>query len=103
MNHHLFSLLLLHIRNITIFCNAYLPTLATAYFIFADFITFGLHSKCDSVCFAFMNYICNCSEPPQVRRQLLCKTENLKNFFNLICSYFIDKIDVFQSIYHPCG
>jgi hypothetical protein len=81
MNHHLFSLLLLHIRNITVFCNAYLPTLATAYFIFADFITFGLHSKCDSVCFAFMNYICNCSKPPQVRRQLLCKTENRKIFF----------------------
>lgn len=57
MNHHLFSLLLLHIRNITVFCNAYLPTLATAYFIFADFITFGLHSKCDSVCFTFINYI----------------------------------------------
>ena len=45
MNHHLFSLLLLHIRNITVFCNAYLPTLATAYFIFADFITFGLQYK----------------------------------------------------------
>ena len=24
---------------------------------------------------------CNCSEPPQVRRQLLCKTENRKIFF----------------------
>ena len=45
-----------------------------------------------------------CSELTWVlNKHLLCKTENLKNFFNLICSYFIDKIDVFQSIYHPCG
>lgn len=103
MNYHLFSLLLFHIPDTAVFCNTYLSTLTTAYFIFADFIAFGLHSKCDSVCFAFMNYICNCSKPPQVRRQLLCKTENRKSFSALTCYYFVDKNDDFLSVYQTCG
>ena len=83
MNYHLFSLLLFHIPDTAVFCNTYLSTLTTAYFIFADFIAFGLHSKCDSVCFAFMNYICNCSEPPSGSLPVIVQNRESKNLFLL--------------------
>lgn len=52
---------------------------------------------------AFSKIDVTVQNPLRVRCQLLCKTENRKIFFTLICCYSVDKSDEFLLVYHSCG